>query len=179
MRCRCWGCGRSHRLRTEPTLAGASLLSACSPDVLAVSSSLVFGAGRSPCAAPHDASLRRSSTRLPVGSTSLTDSDFHWLVSWFHQRTERWRPAAMAHAQSKDSRLAAFFLHISWAVGKMPTLLEGDTRQQAGLATQWRASALKEWWRPRRHGPCAEQIQPPGGLFLAHLMGCGQDAHSP
>ncbi len=29
----------------------------------------------------------------------------------------------MAHAQSKGSRLAAFFLHISWAnVGKMPTL---------------------------------------------------------
>ena len=56
--------------------------------------------------------------------------------------------AAMAHARSKDSRLAAFFLLISWAVGKMPTLLEGDTRQQAGLATQWRASALKEWWRP-------------------------------
>ncbi len=30
--------------------------------------------------------------------------------------------AAMAHARSKDSRLAAFFLLISWAVGKMPTL---------------------------------------------------------
>ena len=54
----------------------------------------------------------------------------------------------MAHVQSKSSRLAASFLHISWAVGKMPTLLEGDTRQQAGLATQWRASALKERWRP-------------------------------
>ncbi len=24
-----------------------------------------------------------------IGNTSLTDSDFHWLVSWFHQRTER------------------------------------------------------------------------------------------
>ena len=57
-------------------------------------------------------------------------------------------PPPFAHVQSKDSRLAASFLHISWAVGKMPTLLEGDTRQQAGLATQWRASALKEWWRP-------------------------------
>ena len=29
---------------------------------------------------------------LPVGSTSLTNSDFHWLVSWFHQRTERRAP---------------------------------------------------------------------------------------
>jgi len=57
-----------------------------------------------------------------------------------------------AHARSKSSRLAAFFLHISWAnVGKMPTLLECPSRSGGVLA------AIR---------PCAEQIQPPSGFFL-------------
>ena len=77
---------------------------------------------------------------------------------------ERWRPAAMAHAQSKDSRLAAFFLHISWAVGKMPTLREGGTQGVVASSPPWPMCRAKTVvWRP----------------FLAHLMGCGQDAHSP
>ena len=101
--------------------------------------------------------------------------------------------AAMAHARSKSSRLAAFFLHISWAnVGKMPTLLEGPSRSGGVLAAmahvQSKSSRLaassctshgQMWARcplslsapqgvvaSRRHGPCAEQIQPSGGLLL-------------
>ena len=79
---------------------------------------------------------------------------------------EWWRPRRHGPCAEQRQSSGGLFLLISWAVGKMPTLLEGDTRQQAGLATQWRASALKEWWRPRRHGPCAEQGQSSGGPFL-------------
>ena len=92
---------------------------------------------------------------------------------------EWWRPRRHGPCAEQRQSSGGLFLLISWAVGKMPTLLEGDIRQQAGLATQWRASALKERWRPAAIRPCAEQIQPLGGLLLAHLMGCGEDAHSP
>ena len=58
-------------------------------------------------------------------------------------------PAAIAHAQSKGSHLAAFSCTSLWAnVGNMPTLLEGDTRQQAGrLLPAWLPLCLIEQYR--------------------------------
>jgi hypothetical protein len=55
----------------------------------AESSSLAFGTSLLPRDTPHPASRRRSSPRLPASDMSQADSDLHWLVSWFHQRTER------------------------------------------------------------------------------------------
>ena len=66
---------------------GRTLLSACSSVHLAVSGSLAFGSGLSSRIAPHQASRLRSCPRLPAGCTLPAVSDFHWLVSWFHQRT--------------------------------------------------------------------------------------------
>jgi len=83
-------------------------------------------------------------------------------------------PPPFAHAQSKGSRLAASFLHISWAVGKMPTLLEGTLASKlawprSGEPAHSRRGGVPPPWPMR--GARAVVWRP----FLAHLVGkCGQ-----
>ena len=72
-------------------LSGRCEFYASSPPAKAESSSLAFGTGLLPRDTPHPAPrlspARRSFPWLPASYMSQADSDLHWLVSWFHQRT--------------------------------------------------------------------------------------------
>jgi hypothetical protein len=68
-------------------LSGRCDCYASSPPAKAESSSLAFRTGLLPRDTPDPASRRRSSPQLPARRVSQADSDFHWLVSWFHQLT--------------------------------------------------------------------------------------------
>ena len=88
---------------------GRCVLSASSLSAQAESSSLAFGTSLLPRPVPHPASRQRSWPWLPVCRMSQTDSDFHWLVSWFHQHTDcgsplpLWDAVGLVNTFSKNS----------------------------------------------------------------------------